>query len=798
MAIFPASAIPTAAATGYDIDNSLRFNDNDSANLGRTPASTGNRKTWTLSAWVKRTKHDSETVIWSVNGSGDYDSIHIDSGNRLQYHIHGGGGGNLRTNQMFRDPSAWYHIVVAVDTTIASPSGLNQRVKFYVNGSQVTSFFTETYPSLNYDTDTNLSNSHKIGVQSWYSDRYWDGYLAEVHFIDGTALDPTSFGEEDTDYKHWKPKEVTGLTYGTNGFYLDFKLSAATSSGLGNDANGSNNWTPTNLASTDQMVDTPTNNFCTMNPLMSNRPTLSEGNLKADNPSGKSAVATIGMTTGKWYWETTWTGGTNEVRFGMTDQLTGTYGTGIHAYSWTGNIANYLSGGNTNISLSPSLGNGNIIGFAWDADAGSLYVYVNGTACNSGAAVLTGFTGYTLYPHGGAGAGGFNVYWNFGSDSSFAGQKSGSGGYSDSNSIGDFFYQPKTGYLALCTSNLPAPAVKPQENFNTVLYTGNGNSERTITGVGFQPDMLWSKVRSNSGDHNLMDSVRGSDSTSMRNMNPNLVSAESTNTEWYKAIASDGFITATVAGTTSNWSGYTYVVWNWKAGNATLGTGDFTQGSIASTCSRNVDAGFSIVSYTGNETSGATVGHGLSSVPEMMIVKARIGNESWSVYSKELGNTKYMELDGGAAPYTYTGAWNNTTPSTTLFTLGDGPKSNKIGNMIAYCFHSVEGYSKVGSYIGNGLADGTFVYTGFRPAYILVKRASAGDWTIWNNKSLGYNVDNNNLRTNYASAENADDDVDLLSNGFKWRTTNTDKNASGVTILYLAFAEYPFKYANAR
>jgi hypothetical protein len=325
-----------------------------------------------------------------------------------------------------------------------------------------------------------------------------------------------------------------------------------------------------------------------------------------------------------------------------------------------------------------------------------------------------------------------------------------------------------------------------------VLYTGDGTTSNAITGVGFQPDFVWCKARNAARGHFLQDAVRGYD----KGLQTETVGAEMTHPSGkdFLSFDSDGFTLGT-PWNGLNPSGETAVAWNWKAGGTAVSN---TSGSITSSVSANADAGFSIVSYTGNETSGATVGHGLSSVPEMMIVKARIGNESWSVYSKELGNTKYMELDGGAAPYTYTGAWNNTTPSTTLFTLGDGPKSNKIGNMIAYCFHSVDGYSKVGSYTGNGLADGTFVYTGFRPAYILVKRASAGDWTIWNNKSLGYNVDNNNLRTNYASAENADDDVDLLSNGFKWRTTNTDKNASGVTILYLAFAEYPFKYANAR
>jgi hypothetical protein len=542
-----------------------------------------------------------------------------------------------------------------------------------------------------------------------------------------------------------------------------------------------------------------------MNPNSPNTQALSQGNLHSTGNTGRSAVATQGMTTGKWYWEFYWTGGNNEVRIGATDDVSnGGYGGGIHAYSYTGNIANYLSGGNTNISCSPSMSENSIIGWAWDADIGELKAFVNGTAVNSGAAIVTGFTGYTLHPHGGQGASGYNIFYNFGQDSTFHNTKGSSGSYADSNGIGDFYYTPPSGFLALCTSNLPDPAVIPSEHFNTVLYTGNGSSERTITGVGFQPDMLWSKVRSNSGDQNLMDSVRGSDSTSMRNMNPNLTSAESTNTEWYKAIASDGFITATVAGTTSNWSGYTYVVWNWKAN----GTGvSNTNGSITSTVSANADAGFSIVSYTGNGTNPATVGHGLSSAPEMIIIKKRSFASDWTVYHAGIASdaeTDFIELNTTGAASDDHERWNDTAPSSTVWTMQNRAEMNGSGGtFIAYCFHSVDGYSKMGSYTGNGSADGTFVYTGFAPKYVMIKQSSASVemWNVFDDARSPYNLVNDYIKANDAGAERVNHttlNLDFTSNGFKIRGTNTGINTSGATYIFLAFAEQPFKHSNAR
>ena len=764
---------------GYSIDNSLRFNDDDSPRLNRTPSTTGDTTEWTFSCWFKRGNSVTETILSANTDSNNKDSFYFASDLLYFYQTRGGSHPvALVTSAKFRDYSAWYHLVLSVDTALTS----GNRHKLYVNGEQVT--FTGT--DGNNTTYINSNVKHAISTSTWSDTLPLDGYLSEVHFIDGQALDPTSFGETG-DYGEWKPIAVTGMTYGTNGFYLDFSNSGS----LGTDASSNtNNWTVNNLAATDQMLDSPTNNFCTMNPNSPNTQVLSQGNLHSTGNTGRSAVATQGMTTGKWYWEFYWTGGNNEVRIGATDDVSnGGYGGGIHAYSYTGNIANYLSGGNTNISCSPSMSENSIIGWAWDADIGELKAFVNGTAVNSGAAIVTGFTGYTLHPHGGQGASGYNIFYNFGQDSTFHNTKGSSGSYADSNGIGDFYYEPPTDFLALCTSNLPDPAVIPSEHFNTVLYTGN-NSTNAITGVGFQPDFFWGKARSGPQSHRLVDVLRGS-----YNLYSDLTNAEDLQT---LSFTSDGF---TWASGGANDNGKTYVAWNWKAN----GTGvSNTNGSITSTVSANVDAGFSIVSYTGTGAN-ATVGHGLAKKPNIFMLKGRNDTpRNWRVYSDTIGATKHLYLNTTASEQVSSTQFNNTEPTSSVFTIGShGGVNTSTKDYIAYCFHSVDGYSKVGSYTGNMSADGPFVYTGFRPKYIMVKDSStATGWYIYDTVR-DINIHNPAYKTlvpNTSGAESgsATSHWDILSNGFKPRYANNEWNANGSTMIYIAFAEVPFKFSNAR
>jgi len=325
---------------------------------------------------------------------------------------------------------------------------------------------------------------------------------------------------------------------------------------------------------------------------------------------------------------------------------------------------------------------------------------------------------------------------------------------------------------------------KPSDYFNTVLYTGTGATQ-SISGLNFQPDFTWIKGRSGATDHALYDAVRGT----TKDMASNTLDAETTQATGLTAFSTDGFTVGALA--KLNTSSATYSSWNWLGANGTASNGN---GSIDSTVSANTTSGFSIVSYSGNSTSGATVGHGLGVTPSMIIVKRRTAGEQWEVYHKTLGATKRMALDTTEASSASSSRWNNTEPTTSVFSLGNSGATNTSGSTyIAYCFADVQGYSKFGSYTGNGNADGTFVYTGFSPAFVIFKRSSGtGNWQLLDNKRLGYNVENRTIYPNSTLAEQDENDADLLSNGFKLRGSGTDGNGSGSTYIYMAFASEPF------
>ena len=766
--------IVPASGGDYEIDNSLRFNDNDSAYLSRTPSSAGNRKTWTWSGWVKRGNLSGSSYprLFSTEGSS---ACHLNfmTDDTLRFE----GAAGLITSQVFRDVSSWYHIVLAFDTTQGTAT---DRVKLYINGTQITAFGTTNYPSLNEERGVNNTVVHNIGRDG---SEYLDGYLAEVNFVDGQALTPADFGETG-DYGEWKPTKYTG-TYGTNGFYLDFENSGS----LGTDASSnSNNWTPNNLSATDQMLDSPTNNFCTLNPLDTiGTTTISEGSLKGVAGSSGEVRGTFGMESGKWYWEFYTVDG-SYVQLGIGDQTASgqaklTSNNGVTYYSQNGK--KYLPAGNS--SYGASYTNGDIIGVALNMDTNTLTYYKNNVS--QGDITVPSNTIYVpVLTREGTSIGIFN----FGQDSSFAGNKTAQGN-SDGGGIGDFYYTPPSGYLALCTQNLPEPTVVPSEHFNTVLYSGNGSTQ-SITGVGFQPDWTWVKGRSATEFHYLWDVVRGVGES----LYSDLTDAENTDNK-VTSFDSDGF-SVSASGHT-NASSVTYVAWNWKA-NGSGGTGH-TQGTITSTVSANQDAGFSIVSWVGTETN-STIGHGLSKAPEMMILKGRETTEPWFVYHTGTGNTSRMQLNSNTTPYASVQYWNNTTPASSVFTVGINDGTNDLNNeMIAYCFHSVDGYSKVGSYTGNGSSsDGPFVYTGFRPAMVIRKRSTGatGHWYITDNERDGFNGDSSN-DTLFADATNTELEagrIDLLSNGFKVRTNDGQVNASGGEYIYIAFAETPFSKSNAR
>ena len=328
---------------------------------------------------------------------------------------------------------------------------------------------------------------------------------------------------------------------------------------------------------------------------------------------------------------------------------------------------------------------------------------------------------------------------------------------------------------------------KPSDYFNTKLYTGNGSTQ-SITGVNFQPDLVWNKQRNGTNSHYLFNAITGTG----KFLKSNSTDAEGTNTDTVTSFDSDGFSLGSAAG--NNGSGNTMVSWNWLASNTTASN---TDGSITSTVSANTTSGFSIVKYTGNGTSPSTVGHGLGTTPSMIIVKNLTSSSNWSVYSSIIGNGNKLLLNDNSAPIT-SGNWSNTSPTSLVFTVNGA--SNEVGasgnNYIAYCFADVKGFSKFGSYVGNGSADGTFVYTGFKPAFVIVKKySSTSGWYI-NDTARDFNGTYGNdaslfANTNGAEFTSSSLNVDMLSNGFKLRSNNSEVNGNTYTFIYMAFAEEP-------
>jgi len=329
----------------------------------------------------------------------------------------------------------------------------------------------------------------------------------------------------------------------------------------------------------------------------------------------------------------------------------------------------------------------------------------------------------------------------------------------------------------------------PSAYFHTRLYSGNNSGSglavtNNANSGNFQPDWVWIKRRDSSGSHGLHDSNRGS----TKRLKSDANEAEDTNSNILASFDSNGF---TIGDNSGNYNASgTYVGWQWKANGGT--TSSNTDGSITSTVQANTTAGFSIVTYTGTG-SASTVGHGLGVAPKMLIVKERDNANDWKVYHHSIGNDKTVRLDTTDAQTSDTTTFNSTTPTSSVFSVNSNATNRNGGGIVAYCFAEIEGYSKFGSYTGNGSSDGPFVYTGFRPAWLMIKRTdSANTWYIWDNKRNTFNVCNKELRANTTDAETTTDKLDFLSNGFKIRATFSSLNASGGTYIYLTFAEHPF------
>jgi len=760
---------------GYRIERSLRFRASVNANMARTPASAGSQTQWTFSFWYKP-GNLADGHLWETRISDTSREALNFVGRKLKWANH---TVNIFTTTMvFRDPGAWYHIVFVYDSPNATST---ERYRLYVNGVRVTAFDNISYPSLNQTSITNgatpirLMCSNYGGTPSGTE----DGYLAEFHFIDGQSLTPSSFGQTDPITGVWGPKKYAG-TYGTNGYYLKFTdNSGATATTIGKDFSGNgNNWTPNNISVTagatyDSMLDSPTNyadggngrgNYPVYNPLVrlgTNVPIW--GNLRAPSTGPNNATqATLSMPngTGKWYAEFQ-ANGTNYPRIGVMDATdTNNNMQGSLTISWGGS-------GNELFVNGSSLGTGTnysteIIGVAVDATTRKVWFSKNG--------VWQNFSGSGADPATGTNAVGTLA----GSSDMFFAVRSEACTIDANFGQRPFSYTPPSGFKALNTQNLPDPTIKKgSAYFDATTYTGNGTSQAVVNSGGMQPDFVWIKNRSAAYNHNVVDAVRGSSLY----LETNTTAAEVSNSSVVSALNANGFSVGNAPST--NNSGNALVAWQWKEG---------------------ATPGFDIVTYTGNNTA-RTISHSLSAVPKMMIVKDRSVANSWGVYHVDAGAGYLLFLEGTGARQLVTTAWNNTAPTSSVFSLGaNGTTNNNGDNYVAYLWSEVPGFSRFGSYVGNGSSDGTFVWLGFRPAFFLVKAASGGTagsqgWAIADNKRLGYNLNDYYLSPNTSAAEATGNNLDLVSNGVKMRG---GPNENGTTYIYAAFAENPFKYARAR
>jgi hypothetical protein len=1140
----------------FPIEQSLRFNDNDSAYLSRTPASAGSLTTWTWSGWVKRGNLGITATLFSTATTND--AIYFGSGasNLIFYTQNNYWGG---TAASFRDTSAWYHIVCVWDTTNATAA---DRLIIYVNNERQ-SLDIGANPALNATSGFNNNVVQAVGRAQSTANGYFDGYLADVNFIDGQALDPTSFGEMKSGI--WTPVDTSGLTFGSNGFRLQFgdtteasgfnalaytgngssqsisgvgfssspdlvwikqrtqayhhelydavrgvqkmlqssstqqetteaqgllsfdsdgftvgtrtnvnqnstnlvawcwdagsgsaasntdgsitstvkantgygfsitsytgngtagatvghslgvqpnmiivksrteavgwyvyhssvtgdpetrflrldltnavsaindgpwnntapsssvitlgdggstnrntedyiaycfaektgysKFSSYTGTGsTGNSITGlgfapafvmikrsdagsewamydntrqtsnpkyqlranasdaensnsavyvdldsdgftiqttdaaqnasggtyiymafadtrnaafwrdtsgqGNDWQPNNLVFSDVVPDSTTNNFATMNPLMGNSSYVhSEGNTKVNYGSASwlgSQLSTVGMTSGKHYWEVYLNSASTSIRalLGI-ESSTNNYLNSTHIGNLTNSVSiysvgtNFYEDGSATTDAEWVIATGDVVMFAYDADNGTLWIGKNGTWWNGATAAeisagtttnamtsgldtsLTWLAGCTVRDGG-------TVTFNFGQDSTFA-NNTAAGGNADENGYGDFKYAPPSGYLSLCSANLPTGAIDtlndetPEDYFNTLLWTGDGSNPRTLSGLDFAPDLIWHKSRSAASmdSHAIQDSVRGFDLNN--NLYTNLTGSETDypNRGVINSVSSTGFTFNENASDYStadglNQSGVSYVAWNWKANGSGVSN---TDGSITSTVSVSETGDgtkwFSVVGFT-TQAGGYTVGHGLGQKPSLIITKNRdTAGGAWYTFTDIIdGSVDYLALNQTSAKLN--DPFGLANPTSSVFSLDDDYIFGS-GDCIAYCFANAEGLCKVGSFVGNGSTDGTFVFTGHKPSFLLIKNITASiHWVLLDNRRNEYNLTKNVL---YPDLVNAEEDgttyasVDFVSNGFKLRNSNYFTNRSGDNYIFLSIAEQPFKYSNAR
>ena len=813
----------------HPMGNSARFNSGDSDFLTFTPSSAGEDQIFTLSFWLKRSKLGANQAFFSAGAdTSNIAQINFQDDDKIRIWTEVSGTVRMRgeTNAVFRDVGAWYNIVWRYNANTPD-------TKLFVNGVERTVVYDTSITT--GSTVMFSTTNHDVGRRS-DNNVYFDGYLAEVIALDGTAVsDASDFGELKNDI--WVPKNYTG-SYGTNGFRLQFLQSGTgtgSSSTIGADTSGGNHHF-TSSGHPDQTSDSPTNNHPTLG--AQRVITLSEGNLKSTNTSGTHGGTTATFnypTSGKWY---------HEVTINSTDSSSGN-GAAIgnqidrDVTDW-GNYANlvgYLGNGQKTIetgrtSYGSSQSAGNIIGVAYNATDQELEFYLAAsagqTASSQGTIPTSEMDGVLDFNNLCPIAFGRDTTTTFNFGQTAFNGTDGSGTL-------------PTGFEALNTANLADPAIDPNDDetpdqyMDTVVYTLN-NGTLSVTGLEFQPDWVWIKDRTNDIAHAWFDVLRGTASAGASDnkaIGSNRNDAEGNGNGVLSSFDSGGFTVAGGSsgsnprglvnkGTTAN----DYVAWTWKAGGApsadnsagvgatpTAGSvkidganlGSALAGTLAATrLSANTESGFSIVTFTLESTGSKTVAHGLSSAPEMIIFKSRSNATGWIIQHVGIADadpfTDFIAFTTGAAVDNATVS-DDTAPTSSVFTIGSGFTTGNYGaNQVAYCFHSVDGFSKISHYIGNAQTNGTFVFTGFRPAWLMIKSVNSGErWNIFDNAR---NPDNNAsaiLFPDQSVVESTSSNgPDLLSNGFRVRGNVGNWNHNNERYIYMAFADQPFKYSNAR
>ena len=807
----------TANAGTYKIDNSL-WVDGSAQYLNKTFSGSGtSRKKITLSCWFKLGSVSTTQTLISCDDTGSDKEFMIwvqsDATIRIANYQGGTNHLNLITTPLYRDPTAWQHLVFQADTDTVSNAN---SIKLWINGVQIkdADLSTKTYPAVDFEFALGNSFDHEIGRYALSNNNLWNGYIAEMIFLDGSSNPASDFGGWDAN-GNWLPVDPTSVVSsgkGTNGFWLDF----ADSSAPGNDVSGNNNDFSANgtIATTQTNTDSPTNtsgdnegNYITFSPIDKNsNMTITNGNLTVANTGAAAfhgAIATQRIpNSGKYYFEVTlpsstlsnqYIGVVNETnKWDFVTAADGSTSAGFYGFYPITGTSSKVDNGSTS-SYGGSIATSSVLGFCIDKDNDEMYVSDDGTFLASSNPVTRANPMLSSLPD--------NLYvamsahnstsltFNFGAKA-FAGTI-------------------PTGYVRLNTAELSTPTVTdPRAYWSNSLYYGTAQNRSVrqcfdSTGTAWTPDFVWIKGRSHAGEHVLLDSVRGVTKV----LTPDSTAAEFTDAKSLTSFDEGGFTLGVGDDRNdSNDDGKTYVAWSMKAGGSASSNGN---GSITSSVSAASHGGFSIGTFTAGSTGGVTIGHGLSRVPGMIIVKDRSATGQWWTYHEAMGKAKYLALQATTDEQSSTAVWNDTDPTATVFSTQDNGGWLTAGNNhVFYAFAKTPGFIAIGSYTGNNSTDGPSVVvddgaTGFRPAFLIIKEYSGsnnGSWFMRDSARSPYNATDLDLYINSTDAEYTDSnsDIDFTANGFKIRANAGGYNENGAKNLYIAFADQPFNLAKAR